>query len=303
MQTAPGESGFPRKPITIVVPFPPGGGADTAARTVAASMTRALNQSVIIENRPGAGGAVGAQHVIAGARDGYTLLLGTSTTLAMSPVPPNPGVDLSALAAVGGIHQTPLVLVVSNSLPVRSVAELAAYLKANPQRVSYASTGEGTPSAVMGAAFAAAVGAAIPHVPYRASAQALSDVMSGHATLFFADTATAASQAAGGAMRVMASAAPQRLAQWPDAPTLGELGLGGFDAAVWSGLFVPRDVAPQTIDTLSRALAAALQDASVVGALRSMGATPLPLDAAAMEARLAADRRQWQALVSRAASR
>ncbi len=302
---APAEGGYPTRPVTIVVPFAAGGAADITARSIAIAMGKSLRQPVIVENRAGAGGNIGGQYAAAAARDGYTLLLGTSATLAISPalgaLPFDPN---SAFTAIGGIARTALVLAVSPAVPARNATELVAYLKANSTRAIFASNGIGSQSGLTGGQFSlvAGVGGAT-HVPYMGTAPAIVDLSSDRTTFAFFDILSVAPQVSAGKLRALAIAAPQRDPSWPDLPTLAEQGIAGVESVTWYGLFAPAGLAPATVDTLSRALAEALRDGELVSRLQGLGMTPMALGAADMTRQASADRQRWRDVVARTGQR
>ncbi len=302
--TAPAEGGYPSRPVTLVVPFPPGGGADIVARLGSSAMAKSLRQPVIVENRAGAGGNIGGQYAAAAARDGYTLLLGTSTTLAINPALGALPFDAnSAFAAIGGVARSAHVLVVHPAVPARTATELAAYLKANPGRVFYPSSGVGSQSALTGAQFSLLAGASATHVPYVGTAPAIVDLINGQTTFAFFDVASVAPQVSAGKLRALAIAAPQRDPSWPDLPTLAEQAIAGVESVTWYGLFAPAGLAPATAETLSRALAEALRDGELVSRLQGLGMAPMALRAADMTRQASADRQRWRDVVARTGQR
>jgi tripartite-type tricarboxylate transporter receptor subunit TctC len=223
---------YPTRPITIVVPFTPGGTTDILARMVGQRLEARLGKSFVIENKPGAGSVIGANAVAKAAPDGYTLLMATSTSMAVNVtlyknLPYDPAGDLTPLVLVA---RTPFVLVVNPSLPVRSVQDLIELAKDRPGQLSYASAGSGTPHHLYAELLKSMTGIEMAHVPYRGSQPSLNDVVAGHVQLMFVDVAPAAGMLRAGKIRPLGVSTGRRLAAFPEIPPLAEAGLPGF---VW----------------------------------------------------------------------
>jgi tripartite-type tricarboxylate transporter receptor subunit TctC len=229
---------WPSRPIRIVVPFGLGGSADVAARFLQEPLGQALGQPVVVENRPGAGGTIGADAVVK-ATDGHTFLLMSNTHTANETLLPNrPYVLMRDLSAVAFINVAHHVLVVHPSLPATSLRELIAYAKANPGKVDYASSGPGTPYHVAGEVFRAMADIQITHIPFRGSNEARTALIAGQVPMMFDAIPTMAEQARGGRVRALATTGPQRSPLLPDLPTVAEV-LPGYEASIWLGLMAP----------------------------------------------------------------
>jgi tripartite-type tricarboxylate transporter receptor subunit TctC len=269
---------YPNRPITLVVPFPPGGSTTIVARIVADKMSEALGQSIVIDNRGGAGGTVGSRAVAKSPGDGYTILLGYTGTLAIGPtLYGNAGYDPRAdFAPIGRIGTAPNTLVVHPSLPVHSVAELIAYAKANPGKLNYGSAGIGTVSHVCGEYFATAAGVKITHIPYKGTGPAIIDLLGGHIPMAFAPVPATHENARTGKLRMLAVTSAVRSTLLPDVPTIAEAALPGFEAVLRYGLVAPPGTPRGVIDKLNAALNSALASEEVRARLAIDGAEPLP---------------------------
>ena len=272
---------YPSRPVKLVVPYAAGGSTDAIARLLAQGLSQALGQQVVVDNRPGANGLIGTESVARAPADGYTLLLGPIATNAIasslySKLRYDP---LKDFVAVSEVARSPLLLVVGPSVPVKSLAELQAYVRAHPGKLNYASGGEGTASHIGAALFAHRAGLAMQHVPYKGSGLALNDVMGGHADLMFDSIATSLQNVRGGKLRALGISTSARSAIAPEIPTLDEMGLGGFDLVWWFGLFAPRGTPADVVAKLSGATIAVLKraetrDAFVAQGLEPVGSTP-----------------------------
>jgi len=232
---------FPSKPIRIVVPFPPGGTTDILARAAAQKMTEAWKEQVLVDNRPGAGGNIGAELVAKSPADGYTLLMGTVGTHSINPslYAKMPYDHVKDFAPVILVASVPNVLVVHPSVPANSVQELIAYAKANPGKINFASSGSGTSIHLAGELFKTMAGVQMAHVPYKGSAPAIADLVGGQVQIMFDNLPSALPQIKGGRLRALAVTSAQRAPALPDVPTVAESGLPGFEASSWFGLLAP----------------------------------------------------------------
>ena len=291
--------GYPNRPITLVVPFPPGGSTTVVGRIIADKMSATLGQSVVIDNRGGAGGTVGARAVARSDPDGYTLLLGYTGTLAIGPaLYPNIGFDVRKdFVAIGRIGAAPSSIVVHPSFPVKSIAELIAHAKANPGKVNYGSAGVGTVNHVAGEYFASRAGIKLTHIPYKGTGPALNDLLGGHILLAFAPIPSTHANAQAGKLRMLAVTSLQRTTLVPDVPTVAESGLPGFEAVLRYGLVAPANTPPAVIEKLNRELRAALASPEVRERLAFEGAEPDPSSAEEYAADLDREERQWSAIV------
>lgn len=291
----PPPAAFPERPLRLIVPFPPGGGADTLARMIMARVAPALGQPIVVENRPGAGGNIGAESVARAEADGYTLLYGTNGTHAINPhlygdLRFDPIKDL---APVSRMTEIAAVLVVNPKLPVQSVAELIQHARAHPGKVNFASAGNGTTSHLAGEMFKQAAGIRLVHIPYRGGAAAIADVVSGQVEMMIEVMPNALPLARDGRVRALAVTTAQRSAGAPELPTLAETGMRGFDASAWDGIFVPAATPPAIVARLNAAIRVALEEPELVAALRARGATPVPGSPEAFARHIAASSELW----------
>jgi tripartite-type tricarboxylate transporter receptor subunit TctC len=290
---------YPNRPITLVVPFPPGGSTSIVARTVSDKMSEVLGQSIVIDNRGGAGGTVGSRAVSKSAPDGYTILLGYTGTLAIGPtLYGNVGYDpRKDFEPIGRIGTAPNTLVVHPSLPVHSVAELIAYGKANPGKLNYGSAGIGTVSHVCGEYFATAAGVTLTHIPYKGTGPAITDLLGGHIPMAFAPIPATHENAQAGKLRMLAVTSAVRSTLLPDVPTIAESALPGFEAVLRYGLVAPPGTPRPMIERLNAALYTALASPDVRARLAIDGAEPLPGTPADYAADIDREEAQWSKVV------
>lgn len=269
---------YPSKPIRLVVPFPPGGGADTLARMIMPGVERALNAQIVIDNKPGAGGNVGAEYVAHAAPDGYTLFYGTNGTHSINAaLYRNLRFDpIKDFTPVSRMTEIAAMLVVNPKLPVHSAGELIAYAKAHPGELNFASAGNGTTSHVAGELFKTMAGIDIVHVPYRGGALAMTDVIGGQVQMMIDVMPNAYPFAKGGRVRGLAVSTAQRFPSAPEFPTIAESGLPGFEASAWDGIFVPAGTPAPIVAKLNAAIRSALDDPQIAAALIARGARPVP---------------------------
>jgi tripartite-type tricarboxylate transporter receptor subunit TctC len=269
---------YPTRPVVLVSPFPPGGSVSLVARIVAEKMGETLGQSIVVENRGGAGGTIGARSVAKSPPDGYTLLLGYTGTLAIGPsMYPNAGFDpRKDFASVGRVGTAPTLLVVHPSVPVHSVAELIGYAKANPGKINFGSAGIGTVGHLAGELMATMAGLKLVHVPYKGTGPAITDLLGGHIPMMFTPIPTAHAQAESGLLRALAVTGAERSSLLPDLPTVAESGLPGYEAALRYGLVAPAGTPRAIIDRLNKELRTALASQDVRARLAADGAEVLP---------------------------
>lgn len=299
LAASPARADYPERPIHVVVPFPAGGGADVLARTIVPRVARELGTTIVVENRPGAGGNVGAEYVARAAPDGYTLLYGTNGTHAINRslygnIPFDPVRDF---APVSRMTQIAALVVVYPGLPVASVGELVAYAKANPGRVFFASAGNGTTSHLAGELFKTVAQVDIVHTPYRGGALAANDVMGGHVALMIDVMPNVLPLAKGGKLRALAVTTAARVPAAPEIPTVAESGLPGFEVSAWDGILAPAGTPPAVVDRLNAAIRAALADPEVRDALVARGAQPVPGTPDAFARHIAAESDKWARVV------
>ncbi|MDJ0391262.1 tripartite tricarboxylate transporter substrate binding protein [Roseomonas sp. E05] len=277
---------WPDRPITLVVPNPPGGGTDFAARLFQEALGQALGQPVIIENRSGGNGNVGILAVTRAKPDGYTLLLQYSGYHgANAALTPEIGWDPDRdLAAVGMATLAPHVIFCGPGLPVRTLAELVAHIRENPGRVTYASAGTGSIQNIAGLQLAQRVGAPMLHVPYRGAAPALQDVVGGRVDIFITTPSSAMSLLQGGQLKALAVASDARLPALPEVPTTAEAGLPGYTVDAWFAIFAPAGTPRPVIETVNAALRAATRQPKVQEVAAASGVVLKPLRVAEMEA-------------------
>jgi tripartite-type tricarboxylate transporter receptor subunit TctC len=289
--------GFPNKPISVIVPFAPGGPAEAVARAVVEPMPQILGQNVIIEHKPGAGGNIGAQYVAKQARpDGYTVYLG-STSLASSvslmKLNYDPRKDLIPVAGIGAF---PNLLIAGPNLPYRNLAEIIAAAKARPGALSFGSSGPGTSSHLSGELFKAAAGIDLLHVPYKGSGAVVADLVAGRVDLLFEVQNSAVGRVKGGQVRALATTASSRSAALPEVPTIAET-LAGFEAGVWLGFFVAAGTPPEIVARLEDAALRALKADSVRQRFAESSVVPIPESAASFGRYFAQDVEKWARLV------
>jgi tripartite-type tricarboxylate transporter receptor subunit TctC len=266
---------YPSRPIRIIVPTPAGGPVDVMARLLANALPASLGQAVIVENKPGAGNIVGSKYVAGADPDGYTLMVSAASGLIMSPmIYKNAGYDASSFAPVALIAETPQVLVVNPSLPVKSVAELVAYAKANPGKLNYSTGGIGTLPHLTAEYFKRLTGTQIVHVPYKGGGPALMGVVAGETQMTFDTIATSLQLVRDGRLRVLAMVGPKRAADLPDVPTMPESGYNTVTTGAWTALLVPAGTPPEIVAKLNAATNAALGTDAVKTALAKLGAQP-----------------------------
>ena len=253
---------YPTKPIRLVVPFAPGGASDTAARTLGQALQKALGQQILVDNRPGANGAIAAQAVLASPADGYTLLWGVASMAALPLVLKAPPFQsLGDFAPVSMVGQFAFCLVVHPSVPVKSVAEFAAYVRANPDKLYYASS---TVSEFKSAAqFMKAAGISMMRVPYKGGAQVMPDLVAGRVQVNFGTLSSALHYVSDGRLRMLAVLLPRRSAAAPEVPTLAEAGMPEVSAPTWQAIFAPPKTPREIVERLSREVASVLQGAEL----------------------------------------
>jgi tripartite-type tricarboxylate transporter receptor subunit TctC len=276
--TVRGQTGaeWPTRPVRLVVAYPPGGPTDILARVVAQRLTQELPQPIVVENRGGANGAIGSEAVARAAPDGTVFLANASAHVIVPHLQRVPYDALADFAPVSAIAAVPLMLVVTNGLPVRSVPELIAYAKANPGRLSYASSSAGGSTHLAGELFKRMAGVDMAHVPYRGAGQALPDVVAGNTQLMFDSMASSAGLVREGRLRALAVTTETRVPAFPELPTIAEAGpLPGYAIASWYGLWAPARTPPGIVARLQQAIAAALRVPEVVEKLASLGAVPV----------------------------
>jgi tripartite-type tricarboxylate transporter receptor subunit TctC len=268
---------YPNRPISLIVPFPPGGSTTIVARIVAEKMSEALGQQIVIDNRAGAGGTLGTRSAARSAPDGYTIALAYTATIAIGPsLYPNVGYDpRKDFAAIGQIGAAPSVVVVHPSVPARSISDLIKLAK-DAGDYQYGSSGVGTVNHLTTELFAYTAGLRMTHIPYKGTGPALNDLIGGHIPLMFVPIPAAHGNVAAGKLRALAVTSAQRSKLMPDVPTIAETGLPGFDVALRYGFVAPAGTPRPIIERLNKELRAALASEDVIRRLAIDGAEPLP---------------------------
>jgi tripartite-type tricarboxylate transporter receptor subunit TctC len=267
-----GAQAFPTKPIRLVVTYPPGGGADLMARLVAPKMAETLGQPVVVENKPGASGQIGAGEVARSAPDGYTLML-DAMSYAVNPslYPKLPYEPAKAFTTIAVIVQFPNMLVVTPSFPVKDVKDLVAAAKAKPGTIAFASSGNGSAQHLSGELFRQRAAVDITHIPYKGGGPALNDVMGGQVPVFFANMASGLPHVKGGKLRALAITGSKRSPALPDAPTMGEAGVAGYEVYEWNAIFAPAGTPAPVIAKIADAIAKAVQSPEFRERVASLG--------------------------------
>jgi tripartite-type tricarboxylate transporter receptor subunit TctC len=268
---------YPAKPVRLVVPFPPGGGVDNAARLLATALSEGLHQQFVVDNRPGAGGIVATEMVAHAPADGYTLLFGGTATHGITPnlyrhLPYDAKKDFVAVASVGW---NPFVLVINPQLPVHSVGELIALAKARPGKLNFSSAGTGSALHLTGELFKSMAGIDIVHVPYKGGAQQIPDIVSGQVAMGFFTVPTVSGLIKDGRLRALATTGAKRSALAPDLPTIAESGVPGYEAVGWYGIFAPAGTPPDVVTKLNRQVQVMEADPAVMRRFATAGIEPM----------------------------
>jgi len=288
---------YPSRPVRWIVPYTAGGATDVLSRLICQQLSERLGQSFVVENKPGAGSNIGTQAVIAAPPDGYTLLL-TSTANAINASfdPALPFDFAKGIAPVAGVARIPLVLVINNDLPAKTVADFIAYAKANPGKLSIGSSGIGTSLHLTGELFKAKAGVQFLHVPYRGSAPGLTDVMSGQIQGMFDNVTSSFELVKGGKLRALGVTTRERSEILPDVPPIADT-LPDFETSSFYGVGAPHDTAREIVGLLNKQINAALADAAIKQRMAELGAVALPGNPAEFGAMLAAETERWRKVV------
>ena len=290
---------YPSRPVTLVVPFPPGGGTDTGARLVAEQLSRRWGQPVVVENKGGAAGQIGADAVAKAKPDGYTLLLGNIGTQAINPslyakLPYDPD---TAFAPVSLLAELPLAMMVNPAVPAKTAAAFVALAKAQPGALSYSSSGPGGAPHLTAEMFKDQTGTFVLHVPYRGGGPAIADLLAGHVQLSFMTVLEASGHIKAGKLRALAVTGDKRVAALPDIPTLGETVAPGFNAISWIGLLAPGGTPPDTVEKISADLRAVMTDDAVKARFAALGGVPRTTTPKEFSQLIQADRARYAQII------
>lgn len=280
---------YPARTVKVIVPFPPGGGADTLIRLISPVLGDLWKQSVIIENRPGASGAIGAELVAQAPADGYTLLMGSTAAVTEK--------NSAQFAPVALVSASPYVVTASPAINVNSIRSLIAYAKANPGKVRYGSSGPGSASHLAGELFASMAGVELLHVPYKGTGQALTDLLAGHIDLMFAPAQTVMPQIESGKLVALAQTGAKRSEALPSLPTVAESGLPGYSAVGWFGLFAPANTPKAVVQKINKTVMFVLGQEQVRRSMLERGSDPASGSADEFAAFLRLDQSKWAKLL------
>ena len=288
---------YPSQPVRWIVPYTAGGATDVLSRLICQFLSDRLGQPFVVENKPGAGSNIGTQDVINSSADGYTLLLTSTANAINASFDPGLPYDFAkGIMPVAGVARIPLVLVVNNELPVHTIAEFIAYAKANPGRLSIASSGIGTSLHLSGELFKAMAGIQFTHVPYRGSAPGLTDVMSGHIQGMFDNVTSSFEFVKGGKLRALGVTTRERSETLPDVPPISDT-LPGFETSSFYGVGAPHDTPLEIVDLLNKQIDAALADPTIKARLAELGVIAITGDARQFGAMLDSETERWRKVV------
>jgi len=280
---------YPSKSIKVIVPFPPGGGADTLIRLIAPSVGELWKQSIVIENRPGASGFIGADLVAQSPADGYTLLMGSTAAVTEK--------NIAQFSPVALVSASPYVVTINPSLNISSIKALITYAKSNPGKIRYGSSGPGSASHLAGELFASMAGVTLLHVPYKGTGQALTDLLAGHIDLMFAPAQTVMPQIESGKLLALAQTGAKRSEALPNFPTVAEAGLPAYSAVGWFGLFAPANTPKMTVQKINQTVMFVLGQEKVRKAMLERGSDPASGSAEEFAAFLRLDQSKWAKLI------
>jgi tripartite-type tricarboxylate transporter receptor subunit TctC len=300
-----GEDGWPERPLRLVVPFPAGSSTDIIARILAQKLSPRLGQQIVIENRAGASGNIGADTVAKAAPDGYTIGIATASThaVAASLSPNLPYDPIRDFAPVGMIGSQPYVLVLHPALPARNLAELIALAKAKPGTLNYGSAGIASLAHLATELFASMAGVNIIHVPYKSSSQSMTDMITGRLDMQFATIAPSLPTIRAGQLRALVTSGKTRVAALPELPTVAEAGIAGYEAALWVSFVVPSRTSPRIIARLNREVNDVLESSDGTEALVAQGMAPEPGPPEALTERIRGDIEKWRGVAAKAGIR
>jgi len=286
---------WPSKPLHMIVPFPPGGAVDILGRAVSQKLSDALGQGVVVDNRAGAGGAVGSEAAAKSAADGYTFLMGSTSTISINPAlvsrpTYDPAKDFTPVSQVAFI---PHVLVINAAVPASNLREFIAYAKANPGKLNYGSAGNGTPHHIAGEMFKQLAGVEMTHVPYKGTAPALNDMLAGQVSFMSVELLAALPHVRAGKLKALGVATAARVDAASDIPTVAEAGLPGFEVTAWYGVFAPAGSPPEALKRVASEIAKGIAAPDFRERLANLGATPVGSTPEAFETFLKAENARW----------
>jgi tripartite-type tricarboxylate transporter receptor subunit TctC len=292
-------SGYPNKPIRLIVPFPPGGGTDILSRLVATKLTESAKWTVVADNKAGAGGTIGIGEAVKAAPTGYDIVMGQKDNLVIGPwlyknLPWDPTKDLTAVAHVA---YTPVVIATSANSKYKTLADVVAAAKAAPGTITYGSPGNGTSIHLAGDLFEKAAGVKLSHIPYKGSNPALMDALAGNVDLLMSSVPSAMGQLKSGKLRALAVTSAKRSSSMPDVPTVAESGFKGFDVSTWYGVFAPAGTPASVITALNTEINKLLGTEDMKAAIHAQGAEPEAMSAAQLNTFLKADYAKWKGIV------
>jgi tripartite-type tricarboxylate transporter receptor subunit TctC len=295
---------WPTKPVKIVVPFGPGGPADVYARILGRELSEVFGQQFVIDNRPGAGAVIGTEIAAKAPPDGYTLLMMSNTHTTNETLLANkPYALMRDLVAVAPVNSSDLVMVVHPSVAAKTLQEFIALAKASPGKLSYASSGPGTPYHMAGELFKAMSGTDILHVPHKNSGEARNDVIGGHVQMMFDAVTSMKGNIDAGQVRALATTGEKRSAVLPDVPTVSEAGVPGYEATIWLGVMAPAGTPPEIIERLNAEIASIIARPAIANAWAKQGAVPMTLTPAAFAAFLQHDIDKWAKVVEQSGAK
>jgi tripartite-type tricarboxylate transporter receptor subunit TctC len=293
---------YPSRPVTIIVPFPPGGNTDISGRIIADALTTRLGKPFIVENKGGAGGIIGAKAAASAAPDGYTLLLGGSGPTTISPlIYKKAGYEVARdFVPVSLLSLAPIAIVVHPSFPAKTVADLIAIAKAKPDQVTVASAGNGSSSHLANELFQMMAGVKLRHVPYRGGGPAVADLVGGHVNVLFDQVTSTMPYVAQGSLRALAVTSLKRLPAFPDVPTVDESGVKGYEVESYTGLLAPAGTPPAIVEKLNAAIVQILHDPQIRSKFTDLGAEPVSMSPNAFSRYLAEEQNRWAPVISKA---
>ena len=292
---------YPARPVKMVVPFSAGGPADNYARFLAQRLQDILGQNFVVDNRPGAGSVIGTDLVAKAAPDGYTLLVMSNTqTVNESLIPNKPYALMRDFVGVAPINYSDLVLVANPGAGLNSIADLIKRAKADPDKLNYASSGPGTPYHMAGELFKSMAKVSVVHVPYKGSAGARTDVLSGQVAMMFDAVTTMTEQVKAGKVRALATTGKQRSDVMPDVPTVSEAGVPGYEATIWLGVMAPKNTPKAIVDKLNEAISQIVAQAEVKQTWSKQGAVPMLMNPVQFDKYLNEDIAKWAYVIKSA---